>query len=71
MTTRGQWSRIPPLGFLTEFRYMFNPIPFAFRTYSMPDLFAGKIHALLCRQWKKRVKGRDWYDFVWFAGSPS
>ena len=60
---------IPPPGFLTESRYMFNPIPFAIRTYSMPDLFAGKIHALLCRQWKKRVKGRDWYDFVWFAGN--
>jgi hypothetical protein len=32
----------------------------------MSDLFAGKIHALLCRPWVTRVKGRDWYDFVWY-----
>jgi hypothetical protein len=37
------------------------------RTYSLPDLFAGKIHALLFRKWKNRVKGRDWYDFVWYC----
>jgi len=29
-------------------------------------LFAGKIHALLCRNWKQRVKGRDFYDFIWY-----
>jgi hypothetical protein len=34
----------------------------------LPDLFAGKLHALLFRKWKSRVKGRDWYDFVWFTG---
>lgn len=28
---------------------------------------AGKLHAVLCRQWKNRVKGRDWYDMVWYA----
>jgi hypothetical protein len=33
----------------------------------LPDLFAGKMHAVLCRQWKSRVKGRDWYDLVWYA----
>lgn len=37
------------------------------RTFVLPDLFAGKMHAVLCREWKSRVKGRDWYDFVWFA----
>ncbi|MCC6972146.1 MAG: nucleotidyl transferase AbiEii/AbiGii toxin family protein [Phycisphaerales bacterium] len=36
--------------------------------YSLPDLFAGKMHAVLCRRWKTRVTGRDWYDFVWYAG---
>ena len=35
------------------------------RCYSLPDLFAGKIHAFLFRNWKNRVKGRDWYDFEW------
>lgn len=58
----------PPGGFFSESRYLFQPIPFAVRTYSLPDLFAGKMHALLCRKWKNRVKGRDWYDFAWYAG---
>jgi hypothetical protein len=57
----------PPPGFVTEAKYLLQPIPFAVRTYSLPDLFAGKIHALLFRKWKNRVKGRDWYDFVWYC----
>ncbi len=56
----------PPSGFSTETRYLLMPIPFAVRSFILPDLFAGKMHAVLCRGWKKRVKGRDWYDFVWF-----
>jgi predicted nucleotidyltransferase component of viral defense system len=57
----------PPPGFDTEVRYLLRPIPFAVRTFSLTDLFAGKMHAVLCREWKSRVKGRDWYDLVWFA----
>ena len=57
----------PPSGFSTETRYLLRPVPFAVRTFSLPDLFAGKMHAVLCRGWKSRVKGRDWYDLVWFA----
>ncbi len=57
----------PPPGFSTETRYLLRPVPFAVRTFSLPDLFAGKMHAVLCREWKSRVKGRDWYDLVWFA----
>jgi predicted nucleotidyltransferase component of viral defense system len=57
----------PPPGFETDVRYLLSPIPFAVRVYALPDLFAGKMHALLCRRWKTRVKGRDWYDLVWFA----
>ena len=37
------------------------------RVYSLPDLFAGKLHAILCRRWKGRVKRRDWYDLVWYC----
>jgi predicted nucleotidyltransferase component of viral defense system len=59
----------PPLGFSTETRYLLRPVPFAVRTFSLPDLFAGKMHAVLCREWKSRFKGRDWYDFVWFAAN--
>jgi len=57
----------PPPGFSTEVRYLLRPVPFAVRTFGLPDLFAGKMHAVLCREWKSRVKGRDWYDLVWFA----
>jgi predicted nucleotidyltransferase component of viral defense system len=58
----------PPLGFQTESQYVLLPVPFAVRAYCLPDLFAGKLHAVLCRKWKTRVKGRDWYDLVWYAG---
>ncbi len=57
----------PPAGAVTEMKHLLRPIPFAVRTFSLPDLFAGKMHAVLCREWRSRVKGRDWYDLVWFA----
>lgn len=56
----------PPPNFNTELKYIFTPIQYAVRSYTLPSMFAGKIHAMLYRQWKNRVKGRDWYDFVWF-----
>lgn len=56
----------PPAHFTTTTQYLLQPIPFFVRTFSEPDLFAGKIHAILCRSWKNRVKGRDWYDLVWY-----
>lgn len=58
----------PPGGFTTVSRPLLVPIPFAVNVYSLPDLFAGKMHAILCRKWKSRVKGRDWYDLVWYLG---
>ena len=59
----------PPGGFETEAKPILQPIPFAVRTYVLPDLFAGKMHALLCRRWRNRVNGRDWYDFVWYVAN--
>lgn len=57
----------PPPGFATTTRFLLQPIPFAVRCYTLPSLFAGKLHALLFRRWNNRVKGRDWYDLVWYA----
>lgn len=37
------------------------------RCFTLPALFAGKMHALVYRGWKNRVKGRDWYDFEWYV----
>lgn len=59
----------PPSGFNTETRYILQPIPFAVRAFTLPDLFAGKMHAILCRRWKSRIKGRDWYDLVWYGAN--
>jgi len=59
----------PPPGFNTETRFLLQPIPFAVRSFVLPDLFAGKMHAILCRTWKSKVKGRDWYDLVWYAAN--
>ncbi|MCP5107859.1 MAG: nucleotidyl transferase AbiEii/AbiGii toxin family protein [bacterium] len=58
----------PPPGSQYEVKTLLTPIPFWVKTFSKPDLFAGKLHAVLCRQWKSRVKGRDFYDFAWFIG---
>ena len=57
----------PPGGVATENKYLLQPIPFSVRSSTLPNLFAGKMHALLCRRWKDRVKGRDWYDLVWYC----
>ena len=57
----------PPLGFAVEERLLIHPYSFYVKCFSLPDLFAGKMHALLFRQWKNRVKGRDWFDFEWYV----
>ncbi len=51
---------------LTEVKTHLLPTPFQVRLYDLPSLFAGKLHALLFRNWKSRVKGRDFYDFIWY-----
>jgi len=60
-------DRDPPMGFLTEEKLLLQPFSFYTKCFSLSDLFAGKMHALLFRQWKNRVKGRDWYDFEWYV----
>ncbi|MFA5453901.1 MAG: nucleotidyl transferase AbiEii/AbiGii toxin family protein [Sulfurimonas sp.] len=57
----------PPLKFQTESKTLLLPMTFNVRTMTLPNLYAGKIHALLFRSWKTRVKGRDWFDFEWYV----
>lgn len=57
----------PPLKFKTEQKLLLTPESFMTRCFTLPDLFAGKMHALIYRAWKNRVKGRDWYDFEWYV----
>ena len=57
----------PPLSFATEQLLLQQPYSFMTRCFTLPDLYAGKMHALVFRNWKTRVKGRDWYDFEWYV----
>ncbi|WP_028789026.1 nucleotidyl transferase AbiEii/AbiGii toxin family protein [Terrimonas ferruginea] len=56
----------PPLDFTTEEKLLLKPFSFYVKCFTLPDLFAGKMHALLFRKWKGRVKGRDWFDMEWY-----
>ena len=57
----------PPLKFQTQSKTLLLPMTFNVRTMTLPNLYAGKMHALLFRSWKTRVKGRDWFDFEWYV----
>ena len=52
-----------------ESKYLLKPLPFELSLYDLPSLFAGKIHAILCRLWKDRVKGRDLYDYIFYLSN--
>jgi predicted nucleotidyltransferase component of viral defense system len=54
----------PPSGASYEMPVLDYPFPVAVRIFDLPSLFAGKLHALLCRNY---LKGRDWYDFIWYT----
>lgn len=56
----------PISSFETEEHYLKDPTSVPIKSVVKPDLFASKVHAALYRAWKNRVKGRDWYDLVWF-----
>ena len=56
----------PPTGATYETKFGLLPSPYQVRLYDLKSLFAGKIHACLCRNWKSRVKGRDFYDYIFF-----
>jgi hypothetical protein len=58
---------LPPLGFACESKLLLRPYSLYVNVMELPDLYAGKMHALLFRNWKKRVKGRDWFDFEWYV----
>ena len=57
----------PSVGFNTEQKLLMLPFSFQTRCMTLPSLYAGKLHALIFRSWKNRIKGRDWYDFEWYV----
>lgn len=56
----------PPMGATYDTKVGLLPSPYQVKIYDLQSLFAGKIHACLCRNWQSRVKGRDFYDYVFF-----
>ena len=57
---------MPPGCATYEIKYRLLPIPYSIKLYDEASLFSGKIHAIICRSWKSRVKGRDLYDYVFY-----
>lgn len=55
----------PALAYRSETRFLLSPVSVGIRTVTLEDMFVGKIHALLFREWSGRVKGRHWYDWLW------
>ena len=56
----------PPKFATFEHKFRLQPAPYEVNLYDMPSLFAGKVHAVICRSWENRVKGRDLYDYVFY-----
>ena len=56
----------PPSGATFEHKFRLLPAPYEVTLYDMPSLFAGKAHAVICRSWKNRIKGRDLYDYIFY-----
>lgn len=63
---------LPPSGFTTDEQLLLKPFSCYIKCFSLPDLFAGKMHAFLFRKWGTNVKGRDWFDMEWYVrrGTP-
>lgn len=68
MNIKFEVDTTPPLGFETEVKVLPPPITSAIRVLKPSYLFAGKMHAVLFRKWRKRIKGRDFYDLLWSFG---
>lgn len=57
----------PPKYATYETKYRLIPSPYEVNLYDASSLFAGKLHAVICRGWKNRVKGRDLYDLIFYV----
>ena len=59
----------PPAEASFEKKYRLLPAPYEVNMYDEPSLFAGKLHAVICRNWRTRVKGRDLYDYMFYMSN--
>ena len=60
-----------PIGGIAEYKYKMLPAPYEVQIFDEATLFSGKIHAILCRSYKNHVKGRDYYDYLFYIGKGS
>lgn len=60
-----------PEGGVVVNKYRLLPSPYEMKVFDEPTLFAGKIHAILCREYRNRIKGRDYYDYLFYIGKGS
>lgn len=60
-----------PEGGRTEKKFRMLPAPYEVKIFDESTLFAGKIHAIICRNYKSHVKGRDYYDYLFYIGKGS
>ncbi|MBP5216894.1 MAG: nucleotidyl transferase AbiEii/AbiGii toxin family protein [Bacilli bacterium] len=67
-TIKFEVDTVPPEGATYEWLNLSQPFFANIRVFDIPSLFAGKISAVLLRQWKNRVKGRDFYDYLYYVG---
>lgn len=68
MSVKFEVDTTPPLGFETEVKVLPPPITASVKVLKPSYLFGGKMHAILFRKWKSRIKGRDFYDLLWYLG---
>lgn len=68
MNIKFEVDTTPSLGFETEVKVLLPPITSSVRVLKPSCLFGGKMHAILFRKWKTRIKGRDFYDLLWYMG---
>lgn len=60
-----------PTGGKVETKYRLLPSPYEVRVFDEPSMFSGKAAAIICREYKHRVKGRDYYDYLFYCGKGS
>lgn len=68
MSVKFEVDTTPPPGFKTEVKVLPPPITASIKVLKPSYLFGGKMHAILFRKWKSRIKGRDFYDLLWYLG---
>lgn len=68
MSIKFEVGTTPPLGFETEVKILTPPITASIKELKFPYLFSGRMDAILFGKWATRIKGRDFYDLLWYIG---